>query len=99
MGFKNLDSSEPCNVTSLVLRSVKKNPKNLKTCIFLESTCQVHQEKYKNHVLRYKYKIDIQSYKILTKKDVKTICFQNFVKKFEPVVLIRSYFPLPCCFV
>ena len=36
-----------------------------------------------------RYKIEIQSYKIMTKKDVKTAFFQNFVKKFVPVLLLR----------
>lgn len=52
MGFKNLGFSRSHDATSLVLQSVKKNPKNLKTAFFLESTCQVDHEKCKNHVLR-----------------------------------------------
>ena len=34
MGFKNLGFSRPHDATSLVLQSVKKNPKNLKTAYF-----------------------------------------------------------------
>ena len=46
MGFKNLGFSKPRDATSLVLRSVKKKSKKIsKTCIFLESTCQVDQKK------------------------------------------------------
>ena len=37
----------------------------------------------------YKYKIEIQLYKIMTQNGVKTVLFQNFVKKFLPVVLLR----------
>ena len=80
--FKHI---EPCDVTSLVLRSVKKIQKISKPALFWK--VQVDQEKQKKpHV---KIDISIKSYKMMTKKDVKSVLFQNFVNKFVPVVFLR----------